>query len=381
MLLAGAGLAGAVALARTGDASAADGDTVTVGGSFTGATPTTFTNTDANSGVPGTPGEEAIVAVTQQAGNGSHTVRAVTNGTGHAIAGDIPASAPNTVASTWGRHAGQGAGVGGVNTAASSPLAGNANGVVGDVTSANNGSHAVLGRTNGAGHSIAGDTPADAQNGSGGPNTTAATWGRHGGVGAGIGGISALGYGGEFVGGRAQLRLIQTADPARSGPPTDAGHLLGELYADPAGNLWFNRSDGLDFTRLNDQGGITLFADPQRAYDSREEFTAPANGNKGRHAAGSVRTIDLTEFTDLPAGATGAVLNLTVAATDARGYATVFNGATPDDRVPNASSINFRDADEYIANGIIVPVSPTGTVKVHVSAATEVIIDVVGHIG
>ena len=249
------------------------------------------------------------------------------------------------------------------------------------MTSAANGSHAVLGRTKGAGHSIAGDTPADAQNGSGGPNSTAATWGRHGGVGAGIGGISALGYGGEFVGGRAQVRLIQTADATRPGPPTGAGHLLGELYADPAGNLWFNRADGLNFTRLNNQGGITLFADPQRAYDSREEFAMPANTNKGRHQAGSVRTIDLTEFTDLPAGATGAVLNLTVAATDAWGYATVFNGATADNAVPNASSVNFRDADEYVANGVIVPVSPTGTVKVFVSAATEVVIDVVGFVG
>jgi hypothetical protein len=380
LLLAGAGLAGAAALVKTGTAAAADGDDVVVGGSFSGNTPTTFTNTDTNDATPGNPGEEAIVAITQQAMNGSHTIRAVTNGTGHAIAGDIPASAPNTVAATWGRHGGLGAGVGGVNVAPTAPLAGGANGVVGDITSAGNGSHAVLGRTNGAGHSVAGDTPADAQNGSGGPNTTAATWGRHGGLGAGIGGVSAMGYGGEFVGGRAQVRLIQTADPSMSGPPTDAGHLLGELYADPAGNLWFNRADGSNFTKLNNQGGITLFADPQRAYDSREEFASPANGNKGRHAAGSVREIDLAEFTDLPAGAAGAVINLTVADTDPLGFVTVFNGATADDARPNASSINYKDAGMFVANGITVAISPTATVKVYASAATEVVIDVVGYV-
>jgi hypothetical protein len=151
----------------------------------------------------------------------------------------------NTVAATWGRHAGQGAGIGGINTATASPLAGPARGVEGVVNAPANGSHAVFGATNGAGHSIAGDTPADAKGVNGvGPNTTAATWGRHGGVGAGIGGVSAMGYGGEFIGGKSHLRLIQTQDAAKSGPPGGDGHLLGELYADGAGNLWFNQADG-----------------------------------------------------------------------------------------------------------------------------------------
>ncbi len=371
MFLAGAGIAGAAVVARAGTATAADDDPVLVGSpdneTDDGATVITNTNNTATS--PGTPGQEALTAVLTGTDNGSHAVRGVTAGLGHSIAGDTPAG-PNTVAATWGRHAGLGAGIGGVNTASDVPIAGPARGVEGIVLDASNGSHAVYGETRGAGHSVAGDTPADA------PNTVAATWGRHQGSGAGIGGISVGGYGGEFVGGKASARLIPSAD-VPVGAPQDEMHLVGELFVDGAGDLYYNTADGANFTKLNG-GGTVMLWDSQRAYDSRAG-EVPA-GQKGRHDAGEVREIDLTEFTELPVGASGAIINVTVADTDALGYALVFNGDTPDSPTPVGSSVNWVDAGEFVANGITVSLSSTGSVKVYTETATDVVIDVVAYI-
>lgn len=373
--LAGVGIAGAAVAATGGRASAADTDPIIIGASNVGVSPdgTRLTNQTVAAPIAGP--ANAFRGVIESATNGSHAVLGTTAGDGHAIAG-VNSKLDNTRAATWGRHLGAGPGAEGENMAADVPLAGTGNGVLGLITMPTNGSHAIKGVTKGAGHSIAGDTPADAQDGAGGPNTTAATWGRHGGVGAGIGGVSAAGYGGEFVGGKAHLRLIQSST-APAGPPTGAGHLLGELYVDGAGDLYLNRADGLNFNRLTNQ--TTLFTDPQRAFDSRSG-TAPANTNKGRFAKGETRLIDLTLFTDLPVGARGALINLTVNEPTLSGFLTVFNGSTADTARPNASSINWGVGTQVIANGLTIGVSATGTVKVYAFDATDVIIDVMGYL-
>ncbi len=373
LTLAGAGIAGAAVVASGNRASAADGDAVLVGGTFTGATVTTLTNDTANAPIAGP--ANAIKGVIPSATNGSHSILGTTAGDGHAIAG-VNSKLDNTRAATWGRHLGAGPGAEGENAADNVPLAGTGNGVLGLITKPTNGSHAIKGVTAGAGHSIAGDTPANAQDGAGGPNVQAATWGRHGGIGAGIGGVSAAGYGGEFIGGKAHLRLIQSST-APAGPPTGAGHLLGELYVDGAGDLYLNRADGENFARLTNQ--TTLFTDPQRAFDSRPG-NAPANPNKGRFAKGETRLIDLTQFTDLPAGARGVLINLTVNEPTLSGFLTVFNGATADAARPNASSINWGVGTQVIANGLTIGVSATGTIKVYAFDATDVIIDVMGYL-
>lgn len=385
MFIAGAGLAGAAALAKTGSAEAADPNDVTLDEVKAATTRTGVTNGGSNDGVPGTEGNEALYGDITEADNGSHAVRGITAGTGHAIAGETNNTA-NTVGATWGRHRGPGPGVDGVNVSTEDiKLAGTGNGVRGTVTSPSNGSHAVLGVTAGAGHSVAGDTPADAVgadedgNSGTGVNTVAATWGRHQGIGAGIGGISIGGYGGEFVGGKASVRLIPSTD-VESGPPADDVHLVGELFVDGEGDLYYNTADGANFTKLNGQGGVVMLDDAQRAFDSRTDYPVPANSNKGTFAANETRVIDLGEFTDVPASATGAIINLTVdRATDA-GYATVFNGATADADRPNASSINWLPDTYTIANGIIVTVSTDNEVKVFATDPTEVIIDVVGYV-
>ncbi len=372
LTLAGAGLAGAAVAVGSSRVSAADGETVTIGGTFTGTTATTLANDTASASIAGP--ANAIKGVIPSATNGSHAILGTTAGDGHAIAG-VNSKLDNGRAATWGRHLGAGPGVEGENQAPNVPLAGTGNGVLGSITQSTNGSHAVKGVTKGAGHSIAGDTPADAQDGSGGPNVQAATWGRHNGVGAGIGGVSTAGYGGEFIGGKAHVRLIQT-NAAAAGPPTGAGHLLGELYVDGTGELWFNRSDGEHFTRLN---GQALFPDPQRAFDSRTG-TSPANTNKGRFAKGETRLIDLTQFTMVPADARGALVNVTVNEPSGSGYATIFSGDTADADRPNASSINWGIGTQVIANGLTIGLGSGGKIKVYTFDATDVIIDVMGFI-
>ncbi len=320
--------------------------------------------------------------------NNSHAILGTTVGGGHAIAGVIgsDAGAPaTTVAATWGRHYGLAAATEGQSETPVAVVGGDANGVKGIVESPTNGSHAVKGTTNGGGHSVAGETPAMVPDAPGStdmvPNTNkvAATWGKHFAAGAGIGGISIDGYGGEFVGGKASVRLIPSEDVV-AGPPSDAMHSVGELFVDGSGDLYYNTADGSNFTRLNNQGGTVLLSDIQRAYDSREEFATPANSNKGRHAAGETREIDLNEFTDFPAAASGAIINVTVADTDDNGFALVFNGDTADSPTPLGSSVNWVGDGEFVANGITVATSDTGTVKVFTLEATEVVIDVIGYI-
>ena len=61
----------------------------------------------------------------------------------------------------------------------------------------------------------------------------------------------------------------------------------------------------------------------------------------------------------------------------APGFATVFPCGT----VPNASTANYLAvANEAVANEVIAKLSPTGSICVFTSAATNVIVDVVGHL-
>ncbi|MEJ7800490.1 MAG: hypothetical protein WKF60_08230 [Ilumatobacter sp.] len=395
MFLAGAGIAGAAVVAKAGVANANDtGEPVILGNSGPDGAPdpggagdeSTSTTEIFNTGTSDDRRNNAIKGNIANPANNSHAILGTTVGGGHAIAGVIgsDAGAPaTTVAATWGRHYGLAAATEGQSETPVADVGGDANGVKGIVESPTNGSHAVKGITNGGGHAVAGETPAMVPAAPGSttmvPNTNkvAATWGKHFAAGAGIGGISINGYGGEFVGGKASVRLIPN-DAAAGGPPADAMHMVGELFVDGSGELYYNTADGANFTKLNGQGGTVLLSDIQRAYDSREEFAMPANTNKGRHAAGETRTIDLTEFTDFPAGASGAIINVTVADTSGNGFALVFNATST--TTPLGSSVNWVGSGEFVANGITVATSSDGKVKVYTLQATEVVIDVVGYI-
>jgi len=356
--LAGAGLAGAAVLSSAKGAAAVDTDPVLVGGTWEGDTATSFENTTVTAPVDGP--ASAVVGLIESATNGSPAIIGRTAGDGHGVAGVVD-KLDSPTAATSGVHMGTGAGVQGENQAADVPDDGPANGVKGDITEATNGSAAVLGTTAGGGHAIAGIIDETA------PNIAAATFGQHGGLGAGVGGVSADGYGGEFAGGMAALRLIPT-DVA--GPPTGDDHLRGELVVDGVGDVWFNVDDGANFTRLNSQGGTTLLVDPKRAYDSRK--------TGGKFTFAEIRKVNLVPA-GVPAGARGAVINLTVTETDAGGYVTVFNGDSVT-KQPESSSINWKLPDTDIANSIPVAIGADGSVKVYANSVTHVVIDVIGYI-
>ena len=90
--------------------------------------------------------------------------------------------------------------------------------------------------------------------------------------------------------------------------------------------------------------------------------------------------IDLAQFTDLPVGARGALVNLTVNEPTLSGYATIFSGDTADADRPNASSINWGIGTQVLANGLTIGVGSAGTIKVYTFDATDVIIDVTGYL-
>jgi hypothetical protein len=75
----------------------------------------------------------------------------------------------------------------------------------------------------------------------------------------------------------------------------------------------------------------------------------------------------------VPAGANGAVLNVTIVDPVAGGYATVYPCGT----VPFTSSVNYS-AGENVANEVFATLSSTGTICVYTSATANVIVDVAG---
>jgi hypothetical protein len=77
-------------------------------------------------------------------------------------------------------------------------------------------------------------------------------------------------------------------------------------------------------------------------------------------------------------GATAAILNLTMTATDAPGYLTAYGGDVPQ---PLASNLNASAAGETIANLAIVPIGAGGTVKLFTERGTQLVVDVVGYFG
>ena len=277
--IAGAGVAGLSVVGSALPAAAVDGEPVLVGGEYDAMSVTKLTNSSATdaalqgvstaTGVAIAGPANAVKGETTAADNGAHTILGTTAGTGHAVAG-VTSNAANAVATTWGRGNHVGAAVEGeqINTTGIA-LAGGGNAVKGIIfsgpksapTASPNGSHAILGITYGAGHSVAGDTP------DGVDNTVAATWGRHKGDGAGIGGVSTRGYGGEFVGGKASVRLIPNE---AEGAPETGEHLVGELFMASNGNLYLCTEAGEPgtFVLLNGTGGPTILAVPERSVDN-----------------------------------------------------------------------------------------------------------------
>lgn len=94
----------------------------------------------------------------------------------------------------------------------------------------------------------------------------------------------------------------------------------------------------------------------------------------GKIGPGQGLELSVTGRHGVPASGVAAVsINLTLTEPQAAGYATVY----PCGALPNASNLNVA-AGQTRANAVIAPVSPRGTICVHASMRTHVIVDVNG---
>ena len=203
------------------------------------------------------------------------------------------------------------------------------------------------------------------------------------GIVAGVNGIF-NGHGGVFSGeGIGQIRLVPSS--ILSGP-SSVPNLAGSILVDVNGDIYFCTEDGNPgtWTQLNDQTsglktGPTFLPTSQRAFDSRAG-RAGDGGTKGTFAGGENRVIDLTVDTDLPTGATAAIVNVTaVLAGTASGFLSIYSGGVADLQPPKFSSVNWSTLGAVIANTTSTAVSSSGNVKVYASSATDVIVDVIGY--
>jgi hypothetical protein len=100
-----------------------------------------------------------------------------------------------------------------------------------------------------------------------------------------------------------------------------------------------------------------------------------ANNTGTTLGSGATRNVQVTGIGGIPAGAIGAVLNVTVANPVAQGYLTVYpQGGT----APTASNLNYG-AGQVTANRVIVPLSAGGGIAVYSPTRADVIVDVSGY--
>ncbi len=117
---------------------------------------------------------------------------------------------------------------------------------------------------------------------------------------------------------------------------------------------------------------------PLRLVDTRNAIGAPA----GTMTPSSPREVPVRGATvivngvarQVPADASAVALNVTMVEAGAAGFATVWPCGTPQ---PDASNVNFA-AGATVANGVIAPIGPGGSVCVATSADAHLLVDIAG---
>ncbi|MGZ4769734.1 MAG: hypothetical protein ACXVLX_13915 [Ilumatobacteraceae bacterium] len=183
------------------------------------------------------------------------------------------------------------------------------------------------------------------------------------------------GYGGEFFGGLAEVRLR----PGGAAPITlSNAHQVGEMYEDQDGTLWICTTAGSPGTWREIAGAGTAGSfhavEPRRIYDSR-----PNN----ELAAGEERTISVANSTDgttevVPAKATAVALTVTVTETEgAGGFVAVRPAGTS---YHGTSSINWFGANQSLAATVISGVDSNRQITLRAGAqSTHIVVDVTGY--
>jgi hypothetical protein len=140
----------------------------------------------------------------------------------------------------------------------------------------------------------------------------------------------------------------------------------GQLLADVFG--YFEQTGSATAGRL-------IGVSPSRIFDTRPEKSDP--GPKGKVSADGTIEIKVTGTNDVPdTGVSAVVLNVTAANATARGFVTVYPG---DEELPDTSNLNLTRVGESRPNTVIVPVSPTGTIKLYSKSGAHLLADVSGY--
>ena len=119
-------------------------------------------------------------------------------------------------------------------------------------------------------------------------------------------------------------------------------------------------------------------AEPWRLVDTRNAIGGPTGKiTPATPRAVPVRGVPLVVNgapQAVPADASAVALNVTIADASADGYATVWPCGTTR---PEASNVNFRRGGT-VANGVVAPIGPDGSVCVYTSVDAHLIVDVAG---
>jgi hypothetical protein len=152
--------------------------------------------------------------------------------------------------------------------------------------------------------------------------------------------------------------------------PTVNDHLRAAVARHPNLSL-------IDWAAIADRPGLTYDAihlNTSGAAEYAANIARVVMSAASRLAAGSTTTVKVAGVGGVPADAKAVSLNLTVTNPRTPGFLTAY---PCDEPRPVASNVNFT-SDKTVAGAAIVPVAADGTVCVFTSAATHLIVDVMG---
>ncbi|HET8590176.1 MAG TPA: hypothetical protein VFM01_11140, partial [Nakamurella sp.] len=112
---------------------------------------------------------------------------------------------------------------------------------------------------------------------------------------------------------------------------------------------------------------LTPLPNPVRVYDSRS--------HDGPIHAGQSRTLSLADR--LPAGATGAIVNLTITGTLGGGYLTLYPAGHTR---PHTSSINWYTTGQTLANQATTNLGNTTAITIYAAGTTQYLIDLLAYL-
>jgi hypothetical protein len=187
-----------------------------------------------------------------------------------------------------------------------------------------------------------------------------------------------------------QIKFVSLGTPVVG--PTPGTHVPGEMYVDKDGTLWFtvpvpavapSTTAGVRFVKLAGTptaGSLHTLPFPVRVSDSR------LGTNPVKPAANSVTNVDLTKKVDasasgLPAGAKAALLNLTIANSDNKGFFSVAAAGVTTPAAALFSNGNWTQAGTNLGTSVTTAISADGkiTITLGPEGGTHLIVDVVGY--